>query len=445
MLSGRIACFGDSHVQGDNWEGAHVPPGRGVEQHRRYKWFNVNCRLPSLSCRGNFPRVLQGLLGPSVDVRNFGLTGRSAGDFVRSQPDECFAQGSPLNVSWPATLRDVTRLTQQQNASACAAAIRRGAETVFAALEAFAAHHVVLMIGTNDAIHGAWSAKDRPEVAFVLALSGLLHALWEVAPSILMLEQPPTMGDNLDSWRAPIKDPTACIRMHTCVFHSSRPCLQVRECISCSKTDRLESDLNPSTRRPFQHAAWSSCLRADALRQVRRLTGLVTIALQTLDGSTIDIGRQSDLVVPMASSSQTPLQSATQSQTERMVSSPPPVRRRLHFIDRTVYASGPERHSGPYHLSARSSALLACTIFAEMTRLPCGTGYACLRLQRDGALGAEAPADAARRLSLTRLLPPFNRTRAEAFCRPLVLAANGQRTPLRENELNTLEHDLFYG
>jgi hypothetical protein len=77
----RVACLGDSHTQGDDWPGWPKDPGVKALD-RAGPWLFSTCRLGAPYCRGNYPRLLQGLLGAQFDVRNYGRTGRSVADFV---------------------------------------------------------------------------------------------------------------------------------------------------------------------------------------------------------------------------------------------------------------------------------------------------------------------------------------------------------------------------
>ena len=184
----RIACVGDSFTQGDDWAGPHVR-----RSHPHYAWLNTKCRMSTTECRGNYPRVLQGLLGSSAVVRNYGVTGRSVADVVRAS--ECYH--SAKNVSFPLSAKESLRLARATTRT-CTASVH--ATPLLQGIHAFAPHLAVLLIGTNDARHADWTATltaskasgrsaAGPEASFVLALSGLLHALWESTPSVLLLEQ----------------------------------------------------------------------------------------------------------------------------------------------------------------------------------------------------------------------------------------------------------------
>ena len=129
--------------------------------------------------------------------------------------------------------------------------------------------------------------------------------------------------------------------------------------------------------------------------------------------------------------------------------------RHLRFADRLSWQPRWELYSGPYHLSARGSALLACSVYAQMAKLPCGRGP-CPQVDLvapvdlvtpsttpSSPLHPSAEADSwPPETNLSAMLLPFNATRAAHFCRPFVLHAMG--ASLDDTALNNLETGLFH-
>ena len=134
----RVACVGDSLTRGDGSHEARRPKGRGIAQ------------------RGNYPAMLQKMLGDRFEVRNFGHGGATA----------CNASDVPYaeTSEWVAARRfrpDVT----------------------------------VLMLGTNDAKVQHWEEPHCGPYAYAAGMRALLEGQQEPRPFTLVLQPPPIIAD----------------------------------------------------------------------------------------------------------------------------------------------------------------------------------------------------------------------------------------------------------
>ena len=257
----RVAALGDSHTQGDDFTGPHF------DEFGRLPWAASFCRMGNSVCRGNYPRILQGLLGAEFLVRNFGATGRAAVDFVPQvcvHPliNESVIDGTPLQH----VISELVEQRKLQNEPACDAALRQTKH--FKDIVAFQPHVAVLLLGTNDAIHTTW--KRVGKIGYAQSMASIIFGLWKTTsagPSVLVLEPPLTMSDNPFK---PFSGPN-CMRMHNCRYHPTYPCWTVAECITCSDRDKLDSDDNDrhGPGHPFQAMAHKGCVRLDGLRALR--------------------------------------------------------------------------------------------------------------------------------------------------------------------------------
>ncbi|KAL3923557.1 MAG: hypothetical protein SGPRY_004182 [Prymnesium sp.] len=161
----RVACVGDSLTFGDGYHS--------------YKLGTVRrCGWADAHCRGNWPMMLQKMLGERFDVRNFGKMGWPA---CRRLPLACL-ESSDATYTTPLSLTNSS--TEQLNG--CARAMRKWQVTQEAL--AFAPHILLLMLGTNDAMGSNWKqcGGDGFERAIALLLRVVLAE--PISPFVLLLQ-----------------------------------------------------------------------------------------------------------------------------------------------------------------------------------------------------------------------------------------------------------------
>ena len=433
----RIAAFGDSLTQGDAWMGPAVM--RHIDQRTRSRtpWLNPECRLQVGNCRGNYPRLLQGLLGANAIVRNFGVGGRAAADLL---PHACFVSLENASLHSIAS----NHLLRSMSWPACDDALLHMRKLV--ELRAFAPHVVVLQLGTNDATHRRFEAKapNTGTLGFAHALATLIYrGLWRLTargPNVLYLEPPPTMSDN--PYATAQVHISNCVRMHNCRYHPNLACWSVAECITCSAADRLDSDPKPKDpTQVYQRHAERICVRHDALQQIRHAGRHVTLAIAPLARTTSRATR------PDATSSALPAQRwpaegwpAEQwpAKAARCIDeSAPPA---LRWIPTSTLRPSWRFFSGPYHLSPPGSAYLACTVYNALAEEGCAD-VPCKPRDDNGQASVEAWARH-HNVSLDAAPPPHNAKVADQFCDAILAGARGN-SDLHGSTLDAMEASLF--
>lgn len=433
-------------------------PKPGHSDHR--PWLLPRCRLGANDCRGNYPRILQGLLGAEVIVRNYGMTGRSVDGYV---PRQCYRKGLNdtvlHNVSFEHVIQDLVSARQLRNTDECNAALLKTPH--FRELAAFRPHVAVLLMGTNDALNNIWTAGrySSGRIGYVQGIASLIYGLWHttnVGPSVLVLEPPLTMSDQPRSiFAAP-----GCMRMHNCRYHPSLPCWSIAECITCSDRDRLDSDNNDrrGPGNPFQQDAHKSCVRLDGLRALRSSLQKLLFDLRhrvkaehdataMAPRSNGDGALKRHSMVPYgAATSACPVDDVTRHYSLSYVTS--------HM----AWEPNWRLFSGVYHLSAAGSAMLACTVYEAMAAVPCGRPP-CIGSSRNGTstngtsaadvrvawLASREPTIGANRsLALLDAPPLYNEARSMRFCAPLLAAARGEAGIVAARTLDYMEEALFH-
>ena len=130
----RVACVGDSLTRGDGSHEPRRPKGRGIAQ------------------RGNYPAILQKMLGDGFEVRNFGHGGATA----------CNASDVPYAET-----------------------------TEWAEARRFRPDVIVLMLGTNDAKVQHWEQPHCGPAAYAAGMRALLEGQDAPRPFTLVLQPPP--------------------------------------------------------------------------------------------------------------------------------------------------------------------------------------------------------------------------------------------------------------
>ena len=134
----RVACVGDSLTRGDGSHEPRRPKGSGIAQ------------------RGNYPAILQKMLGVGFEVRNFGHGGATA----------CNASDVPYMET-----------------------------TEWAEARRFRPDVIVLMIGTNDAKAQHWEGPHCGPAAYAAGMRALLEGQDVPRPFTLVLLPPPILTD----------------------------------------------------------------------------------------------------------------------------------------------------------------------------------------------------------------------------------------------------------
>lgn len=145
----RVACVGDSLTRGD-------------ASHEDNK--NIS-KKPAFAGRGNYPKMLQSMLGPRFDVRNFGKGGATA----------CNATGPSAYIETPH----------------------------YAAALAFDPHVAVIMLGTNDAKVDNWEGshcggRSAYRAGMEQIISGIIakaSSSDKSAPTIVLVPPPPIVQE----------------------------------------------------------------------------------------------------------------------------------------------------------------------------------------------------------------------------------------------------------
>lgn len=411
----RIAAFGDSLTQGDGWPGPAIPLRHAASE----PWLNPDCRMRFASCRGNYPRILQGLVGAEAIVKNFGLTGRAAADLM---PQACHpgADGS-ANATLDTIMREHHHEHRLRNSPTCESELLR--TRPFVELAAFEPNIVVLQLGTNDAIHSKFSDRalsTSGTLGFAHSLTRVIFGLWQLTarapPRVLYLEPPPTMSDNI--YAPPRSGSPSCVRMHNCRYHPSLSCWSIAECITCSADDRLDSDR--SIKHPtqfYQPHAENVCVRHDALQTIRRASAQITASLSQ------PAHKHADARARCVSNSTRP---------------------EVRFITTSALQPSWRYFSGPYHLSPVGSAYLACTVHNALASTSCGS-VPCERLQHAGVghYGQARALWAQHHNVSIDLVPPLpSPAVAHKFCDAILAGARGE-AHLTPSTLDALEASLF--
>ena len=155
---------------------------------------------------------------------------------------------------------------------------------------------------------------------------------------------PPTMSDHV--YGGPRSGAAACVRMHNCRYHPSLSCWSVSECITCSAADRLDSDR--SIKHPeqfYQPHAEATCVRHDALQQIRRAASQIVAQIASLSQQEHSPSHKHPDGPRCGSNSAKP-----------------------EWIATSLLLPSWRFFSGPYHLSPAGSAFLACTVHNALAR-----------------------------------------------------------------------------
>ena len=191
----RVACFGDSLTAG---EGGFVSSSETAGRSRG-DGKPLSCRLGRDSdfCRGSYPRVLAGLLGPRFEVRAFAQSGlpltmllpsacivpgnatRPDGTVSEVVPDEVVPHAAPHTAS-AAEVAAVARCHEAFDLPPALAPLARagqndrerwsggGRHPLLHAVMASRPHVVLLLLGTNDAGAPSHGYYARPAMAWTL-------------------------------------------------------------------------------------------------------------------------------------------------------------------------------------------------------------------------------------------------------------------------------------
>ena len=424
----RIAAFGDSLTQGDGWPGPVVPLRKGSSSD---SWLFPDCRMRFGRCRGNYPRLLQGLLGAEAIVRNFGASGRSMSDLVPQACHPC--ADSLVNATLDTIIVEHHRKHHLRNQLTCESQLLH--TPTFVELAAFAPHVVVLQFGTNDAIHSKFTSCYGT-LGFAHSMASTILGLWQLTAHVLYLEPPPTMSDNV--YAAPRGGAPACVRMHNCRYHPTLSCWSLAECITCSAADRLDSDRSINHPDQFnQPHAEATCVRHDALQQIRRAGSQITAQIVSFsEPERSPAHKQTHAGAPDGPA---PGRLGNVPSARCGSNSAKP---ELRWVTTSSLQPSWRYFSGPYHLSPAGSAFLACTVHnALASSKSCAQ---CERQQAGAAHGDQARASWAQfhNVSIGLAPPLHNAVVARKFCDAILAGAQGAAL-LTSTTLDALEAGLF--
>ena len=389
----RISCVGDSLTAGDALH-SYLPKSPNVPVPPNVR----RCSIADASCRGNYPLDLGDLLGARYHVRNFGRVAFPLCD--RALPAACLERSSAPptpNAAAPSTLP----IALGSNATAdplCIAALRQ--QPLLREALAFDPHIVVVMMGTNDATGGTWGRCGSLGVERSLLL--ILHAIATASPTrppvTLLLPPPPLLGEyNAGSSKA-----TKCTDMS--VTTTTPP-----ECSVCAHTPN----------RP-------ECFRHDAIRHVRTIVSRVAHRL----GASL---------AAAAPTNAPPASPAAEQSASLFISNRKDAHSPWQNGSTCTNAPGELQYvplrlppmsalfSGPVHLNAIGSALIACSVFEHLA-MRCGGGHHSACAARDEHRWDAPPpspsppppdAAAAAARSAASAEGEASDARYELYCRPL--------------------------
>ena len=323
----RVACVGDSLTVGDNQYGADGRP----------LWAPERCKATSL-CHGSYPAVLQALLGArDYDVQEFAAYSVS----ISSVLSAC-----PLNRS------SGTRARERIDHSCAAENAHLSRIPLVLDLAAFKPAMVVMMLGTNDALHS--TVRNETNVArtvesqMSLLLRALLHTMAGELPLVLVMQPPPTMAEmprvgcseptpppqhaKLGVYIRPSGSTCSCAAMHTCHYNPAG-CRHFYRCLTClpNETVYMRPDSNVTVSR-------AGCVRGDAIGHVR--LGVKRATESAADAwSTAAVFAGNDSTHCAAG---------------------------LHAARPIPIAADWQMFSDPYHLRPAGSAAIACHVHASL-------------------------------------------------------------------------------
>ena len=279
----RVALLGDSHTAGfAYYSGPEIS----------YPSDTCNT-FNSIMCRGSYPDVLQGLLGPDANVTVFAKGGQSAVGLL--PPSEC-APALKAHAQKAVLVRCMKALA---------------ASAALTSVAAFDPHVIVIGYGTNDASdlalnltgiiskENSYRAKDwRVLQQTSTTMQLLVDALRDHKPSasILLLEPPLTMSESpvlrlpsattrdacLEGYRNSTtleagdlhvvfdtaNDDCSCASYHRCRWHPMfeypMGCWRLEHCTACGPGERIVRGDDKNGTMEVK-----GCIRADALVSVR--------------------------------------------------------------------------------------------------------------------------------------------------------------------------------
>lgn len=281
----RVALLGDSHTAGF----AYFSGPKISYPSDTCNTFN------SIMCRGSYPDVLQGLLGPDANVTVFAKGGQSAVGLL--PPSEC-APALKAHAKTAVLVRCMKALA---------------ASAALTSVAAFDPHVIVVGYGTNDASDLAlnrtgiiskengyrakdWRVMQQTSTTIQLLVDALRDHKPSALRSILLLEPPLTMSESpvlrlpsattrdacLEGYRNSTiveagvlhvvfdtaNDDCSCASYHRCrwhpMFQNPMGCWMLEHCTACGPGERIVRGDDKNGTMEVK-----GCIRADALVSVR--------------------------------------------------------------------------------------------------------------------------------------------------------------------------------
>lgn len=215
------------------------------------------------------------------------------------------------------------------------------------------------MYGTNDATAQHWDrcGEEGTQRAMWLLLTEL-RRVSHTPPLMLLVTPPPVLGEFTGR---------GCVAMHSCRYHPSKACGQLAECVSCGKGDLVDAP---------------TCVRAKVLPIIRRIVGALGQQLGAMrSGAHRRVSREMRIRMPRGppppSVPTMSLPPSTSSWVGTLVAAAPPPRLSSSqcTTDAVSVLSGTQlvpansaMFTGPVHLNAKASALIACNLFDALAR-----------------------------------------------------------------------------
>ena len=332
------------------------------------------CSIADSSCRGNYPLDLADLLGNRFEVRNFGRVNAPLCD--GTMVHDCMEQNATNITTVTSHATRLLPLPLANATAACRAALQQS--PLLGDALRFKPDVVVFMLGTNDAVCDSWNRCGEAGTSRAFKL--LVQAILSVAlPPLLLIVSPPPL---LNEYNAGATKRDRCTHMHA---------VGANECVICGV----------STER-------SHCFSLDAIRQVRALIR---------DGAH-RLGAQGTVAAVDGSHSKC---SGAPGELRYMPLKLPPIS---------------ALYSGPVHLNAIGSALIACAVYEHLSR--CGGQMCSPARPQEGA--PTAPVGDAASVSDAALAANASRAhRYDRFCSPLQRA---YRSTLSTRELLDIRSQL---
>ena len=347
----RVAAVGDSYTKGTPLRYG-TSPLHGVDRLCRLGEGNAG------GCRGNYPKMLQLMLGGSYEVVNFAISGVAARDLAATS---CKAQCYGVNRSSLLNSAVLKLLSPSHTADECDTDMR--ASDLILRLRNYAPHVVILLLGTNDAQHKNWAVGGIGK--FDCSFAALLRAIWlHTQPvRLIVVSPPPLMADGRASLAS---EPAGCVRMHNCRYHPRLTCWEVLECITCSASDTLQADINPNNGRSFNAKAHEGCIRADALLHVREHVSQLVIAARNSDRRPVMKSSRSE--PRRSTATRIPSTDVGVKDDDDAENGECPSERAIEYIHKWPFVPEWRFYVGPVHLNALGSALLACALRKPVLR-----------------------------------------------------------------------------